>query len=165
VHYDAVDHLAPALRVDPDLIAAATAAAGDVLRRHGEDLASAEPTQGWMHPGWMSRRLVVRVGLIPGDTGLRKEAQVAAVLSPAIGYPDIVEVGLQEVREYLVTRRLPGMSLSTAWPTLSSTATRRPSSGETNCSRGPERWRSMAERDVPSSTSSTAIHHEVDECA
>jgi aminoglycoside phosphotransferase len=52
-------------------------------------------------------------------TDLLREAHVAAALPTTVGYPEIVDVGVLGGHEYLLTGRIPGISVSRAWPTLS----------------------------------------------
>jgi scyllo-inosamine 4-kinase len=113
-----MDRLGPELREDQALLAHVAAIAASVLRRHGDDPDAAVPTGGWVNPGWMSDRLVARVGLVPGRMDLRREAHVAAVLPTTVGYPEVVDVGVLDGHEYLLTRRISGTNLSSAWPTL-----------------------------------------------
>jgi scyllo-inosamine 4-kinase len=113
-----MDPLAPELRQDPVLLAHIAEVAASVLRTHGDDLQECGPTGGWVHPGWMSDRFVIRVGLVPGKTDLRREARIAATLPAEVGYPEVVESGVLHGHEYMVTRRIAGTSVSSAWPTL-----------------------------------------------
>lgn len=56
---------------------------------------------------------------INGPVGrLEHEARVAARLAPEALYPDVVAVGRDGEHDWLITRRVPGIVLSAAWPWL-----------------------------------------------
>ena len=112
------DDLDPELRANPALLGRVRAVAAKVLRDHGDDLGTARPTDGWVNPGWVSDRYVVRVSLVPDRSRLHREAAIGGSVPSAVGYPEIVDVGVVEGHEYLVTRRIEGTNLSQAWDIL-----------------------------------------------
>jgi aminoglycoside phosphotransferase (APT) family kinase protein len=116
-----VDRLGTELREDEALLGRVRAVAAAVLSQHGDDLTLAHPTNGWVNPGWISNRYVVRVGLVPAQRRLHREAAVGDALPPAVGYPEVVAVGALDGHEYLLTRRVQGTNLSEAWSTLTPT--------------------------------------------
>jgi len=113
-----IDRLDPALRHDQALVEHARTVAAEVLSRLGSDFEEAEPTGGWVNPGWTLDRYVIRVSLLPDDSSLQREAALAGALPPEVGYPEILDVGVLAGHEYVVTRRLPGANLAEVWPRL-----------------------------------------------
>lgn len=111
-------HLAPALRTDPDRLRRVERIATGILRRLGDDPSAATPTSGWVNPGWWTTRHVVRVSLTPGCDDLRREAAVAGALPPDVGYPPVVDHGIEDGHAYLVTRRIDAVNLRSVWPDL-----------------------------------------------
>ncbi len=67
---------------------------------------------------WMTPTHVVRVNR-SHDSRLAREAAVAAVLPPEVGYPAIVAHGGRPGEDWLVLERVPGRPLAHCWPTLS----------------------------------------------
>ncbi|MFP5579958.1 MAG: phosphotransferase family protein [Acidimicrobiia bacterium] len=116
-----IDGLDPEIRKDEALLGRVRAVAVAVLSRHGDDLALAQPTNGWVNPGWLTDRHAVRVGLVPAQRRLHREAAVGRALPAEVGYPEIVEVGVIDGHEYLLTRRIEGTDLAAVWATLTPT--------------------------------------------
>lgn len=67
---------------------------------------------------WMTPTHVVRVNR-SHDRRLAREAAVAAVLPPEVGYPTIVAHGGRAGEDWLVVERVPGRPLAHCWPTMS----------------------------------------------
>ena len=67
---------------------------------------------------WYCGPYVMRISATPGTRRLEYETEVAALLPPEVGYPDIVKYGQADFGEWLITRRVPGQVLSRAWPTM-----------------------------------------------
>lgn len=115
------DGLDPELRNDEALLGRVRTVAVAALSRHGDDLSLAQPTNGWVNPGWLTDRHVVRVGLVPNQRRLHWEAAVGRAIPPEVGYPEIVDVGVIDGHEYLLTRRIQGTDLAAVWTTLTPT--------------------------------------------
>jgi aminoglycoside phosphotransferase (APT) family kinase protein len=73
---------------------------------------------------WLTDTHSVRVNRHP-DNRLNREALIAAVLPPEVGYPTIVANGGVRGQDWLVQERRPGRPLAHAWPTLSQEQRRR----------------------------------------
>jgi scyllo-inosamine 4-kinase len=67
---------------------------------------------------WMTSTHVVRVNR-SHDSRLAREAAVAAVLPPEVGYPRIVAHGGRPGEDWLVLERVPGRPLAHRWPDMS----------------------------------------------
>jgi scyllo-inosamine 4-kinase len=66
---------------------------------------------------WIAGGLVVRVAA-PGDGDLLREARLATFLPLKVGYPPVVECGVTEGHAWVLSREVPGVNLSEAWPAL-----------------------------------------------
>ncbi|MFP5256109.1 MAG: phosphotransferase family protein [Acidimicrobiia bacterium] len=66
---------------------------------------------------WLTPTHVVRVNR-SHDSRLAREAAVAAVLPPEVGYPRIVAHGGRAGEDWLVVERVPGRPLAHCWPTM-----------------------------------------------
>jgi aminoglycoside phosphotransferase (APT) family kinase protein len=66
---------------------------------------------------WIGRDVVVRVNA-RGDGSLRREAAIAARVPAAVRYPAIVARGAEADCDWMVTRRVAGIPLGAAWPSL-----------------------------------------------
>ena len=67
---------------------------------------------------WLSATHAVRVNRHPSNR-LYREALVAAVLPPEVGYPTVVAHGGASGQDWLVSERRPGTPLAHCWPDLS----------------------------------------------
>ncbi len=67
---------------------------------------------------WLTPTHAVRVNRHPSNR-LYREALVAAVLPPQVGYPTVVAHGGNQGEDWLVLERVPGAPLAHEWPDLS----------------------------------------------
>ena len=75
--------------------------------------------ESYSHSAWMTDEVVVRYRII-GPTGrLTHEAAVAACLPAGALYPEVIASGCSDRDDWLVTARVPGVSLLEAWPGMS----------------------------------------------
>src|SRR4051812_1847813 len=96
--------------------------AAQALQRSGLDVQAAGPLErasSITNEVWYAGPWVVRVNARPRRGNLRHEAEVARLLPPEVGYPEVVAHGEDEGAEWLIHRRIPGVVLSMAWPALS----------------------------------------------
>src|SRR5436190_3134803 len=68
---------------------------------------------------WYAGNWVVRVNTRERRGNLKHEAEIAVLLPPEIGYPEVVSYGSNESAEWLVHRRVAGDVLSRVWPRMS----------------------------------------------
>jgi aminoglycoside phosphotransferase (APT) family kinase protein len=92
--------------------------AEEVLSSRGVDFASAVLARGWTNATWLAGELVVRVAPSAGPADLLREAGLAACLPVQVGYPDVIDAGVLDCHEWVLTRRLLSQSLSDVWSTL-----------------------------------------------
>jgi aminoglycoside phosphotransferase len=67
---------------------------------------------------WVGRDVVLRLNA-RGDGSLRREAAIAARVPDAVRYPAILASGAEADLDWMVTRRVAGVALGAAWPSLS----------------------------------------------
>ncbi|MEU9335362.1 phosphotransferase [Streptomyces sp. NPDC048290] len=89
-----------------------------VLRGRGADIRTAEPGRGWTNATWLAEDLVVRVARRAGAADLLREERLLRLLPPGTGCPAVVDSGVLEGHEWVLTRRVPGRNLEEVWPTL-----------------------------------------------
>jgi scyllo-inosamine 4-kinase len=77
-----------------------------------------EPASSVTNEVWLTPTHSVRINRHPTNR-LYREALIAEVLPPAVGYPTIVAHGGGHGEDWLVQERLPGRPLAHAWPTMS----------------------------------------------
>lgn len=94
------------------------AIAASIFARHGVDFATVRRAGGWTNAVWLADGLVLRLSTTKENTSLLREARLAALFSPAVGYPTIVETGTTDGFAWTLTVRLPGRSLGEAWAGL-----------------------------------------------
>ena len=96
--------------------------AAQALQRAGLDVQRAGPLErasSITNEVWYAGPWVVRVNARPRRGNLLHESQVAELLPPEVGYPEVIAFGEDATAEWLVHRRVPGVVLSVAWPSLS----------------------------------------------
>jgi aminoglycoside phosphotransferase (APT) family kinase protein len=92
--------------------------AEEVISGRGVDFAAAVPAKAWSNATWLVGEFVIRVAPTAGPADLLREAGLAAFLPVQVGYPDIIDAGVLNGHEWVLTRRIPGHSLSDVWSTL-----------------------------------------------
>lgn len=92
-----------------------TSIAAGIFARHGIDFATVRRAGGWTNMVWLADDLVLRLAVQAGSDSLLREARLAALLPPAVGYPPIVETGVTGGLAWTLARRLPGENLEQAW--------------------------------------------------
>ncbi|MCB1031175.1 MAG: phosphotransferase [Acidimicrobiales bacterium] len=80
----------------------------------GEDLTRVDSVTNEV---WVTPDYVVRVNRDP-SLRLHREAVLSQILPEEVGYPPLVQHGGEIGNDWLVLRRLPGITLSRAWPDL-----------------------------------------------
>jgi hypothetical protein len=97
---------------------ALTPRAQQILRTLGLPFASLEPAESYSSAVWLTRDYVLHYHINGPPGRLEHEARVAARLPPEALYPEVIAVGRDGEHDWLVTRRVPGIVLSAAWPWL-----------------------------------------------
>jgi hypothetical protein len=95
-----------------------TPVAGAILRDLGLSDAHMEPVESYSHAVWLTAEHVVHYHVIGPVGRLEHEARVARRLPPEALYPEVIAVGRKGEHDWLVTRRVPGVPLSAAWPRM-----------------------------------------------
>lgn len=89
-----------------------------LLIMHGSDPKRASrPEHGWANEVWLGETAAVRIKRAV-DGGLAREVAIATALPSDVGYPRVLGLGATDGLEWMVTERLPGENLKSAWPTL-----------------------------------------------
>jgi aminoglycoside phosphotransferase (APT) family kinase protein len=95
-----------------------TPRASQILRALGLPASSLEPVESYSNIVWLSGDYVMHYHTIGPVGRLEHEARVARRLAPEALYPEVIAVGRDGEHDWLVTRRVPGIALSAAWPWL-----------------------------------------------
>lgn len=96
--------------------------AEEILRTHGADLSNAQRGRGWTNTTWLTDELVIRVATEPGAADLLREERLVKLLPAEVGYPTIIDSGVCQGHEWVLTRRVVGENLEEVWPLLDHTA-------------------------------------------
>jgi aminoglycoside phosphotransferase len=114
-----MDQTVPAdRRRDPAAVGRLATCAAQILARHGGDFARARRAGGYSNLTWLADGLAVRIAAEAGPGDLLREAKLAALLPPEVGYPRLIASGVLEGHEWLLAEEAPGMNLGAAWPAL-----------------------------------------------
>jgi hypothetical protein len=79
--------------LDRELIDSLQAIAVSIFARHGVDFATVQRAGGWTNAVWLAPDLVLRLSTTKGNQSLLREARLAALFPPALGYPALLETG------------------------------------------------------------------------
>ncbi len=98
------------------------AIAAAIFARHGVDFAAVQRAGGWTNAVWLADGLVLRLAAgkeqAADDSPLLREARLAALFGPAVGYPPLVDAGTIAGYAWTLAARMPGRSLGEAWAGL-----------------------------------------------
>lgn len=97
---------------------AAIARAEAVLHRFGTSAEAAENPRSASNDIWLVSGFCLRMSRRSGPDTLFDEARLAAALPPEVGYPEILATGVEAGYQWVLSRRLPGLNLWDAWPTM-----------------------------------------------
>jgi len=87
-----------------------------LLRGLGLSDTPIEPVESYSNAVWLTAEHVVHYHIIGSVGRLEHEARVAQRLPVEALYPKVIAVGRQGEHDWLVTKRVPGVPLSAAWP-------------------------------------------------
>jgi scyllo-inosamine 4-kinase len=103
---------------DPAMLAKLRGIAAGIFARHRVDFATAQRAGGWSNATWLGGGLALRISVEPGAGDILREARLASLLPPEVGYPPIVETGVNEGHEWALAQEAPGQNLAELWPLL-----------------------------------------------
>jgi scyllo-inosamine 4-kinase len=103
---------------DPARIAQCARIAARIFERHRVDWATAQREGGWSNATWSAEGLVLRIAVEAGTQRMVREARLASLLPPEVGYPPVVEMGVTEGLEWMLAERVAGHNLGAVWPAL-----------------------------------------------
>jgi len=93
--------------------------AAGIFARHGVDFAAARRAGGWTNATWLAGGLALRLALRQGNDKIRREARLAALLPPEVGYPITIETGVTGGYEWSLSEEVHGACLGEIWESLS----------------------------------------------
>lgn len=103
---------------DPETNQRLRAIAASIFARRGVDFGAARRAGGWTNATWLAGRFALRLAVQQGQEKIRREAQLASLLPPEVGYPQVVETGVTDGYEWSLSREIPGVNLGEAWREL-----------------------------------------------
>jgi aminoglycoside phosphotransferase (APT) family kinase protein len=92
--------------------------AAGIYARHGVDFATANRAGGWSNITWLAGGLALRLSTRQGNDRILREAKLASILPPEVGYPPILETGVTGGYEWSLSKEIPGKNLGHVWPNL-----------------------------------------------
>jgi phosphotransferase family enzyme len=87
-----------------------------LLRNLGLSDSGIEPVESYSHAVWLTAEHAVKYHIIGSVGRLEHEARVAERLPAEALFPEVIAVGREGEHDWLVTKRVPGVPLSAAWP-------------------------------------------------
>lgn len=69
---------------------------------------------------WFVGDVVLRMSARPGRSNLLTEVRLVGALPASVGYPSVVDSGIEDGHEWMATERLPGHNLGASWKRLNS---------------------------------------------
>jgi len=95
-----------------------TPRAQQILRTLGLPFASLEPAESYSSAVWLTRDYVLQLPHKRATRPPRARGPCCSAIAPGAPYPEVIAVGRDGEYDWLVTRRVPGIVLSAAWPWL-----------------------------------------------
>jgi len=92
--------------------------AAGIFARHEVDFRAARRAGGWSNATWLAGGLALRIAIAPGTEDIRREAALAPLLPLEVGYPAIIETGVEEGYEWALAQEAPGRNLGDVWPSM-----------------------------------------------
>jgi len=92
--------------------------AENIFNRYGVDFAAANRAGGGTNATWLAGGLALRLAVERGRVSIRREAQLAALFPPEVGYPPVLETGETDGYEWSLSKEIPGRNLGEIWPAL-----------------------------------------------
>lgn len=92
------------------------AVAAAIFARFGVDFSTVQRAGGWTNAVWLAERVVLRLSTGPGNENLAREARLAALFGPAVGYPAMIATGKTEGLSWSLAAawREPGVGVGRA---------------------------------------------------
>ena len=87
----------------------------NLFAAHGNAEEPVRLSGGWTNHVFAAGDMVLRCTEDMQSGRLLREAQLARVLPPQVGYPEIIDSGCTENLIWTLCRRIPGMNLEDAW--------------------------------------------------
>ncbi len=103
---------------DSELIRHLKSIAEGIFHRYGINFKDAKRAGGWSNATWLADGLALRLSVQQGKEDIRREAKLALLLPPEVGYPPILETGVTDGYEWSLSKKIPGNNLGEIWPTL-----------------------------------------------
>jgi aminoglycoside phosphotransferase (APT) family kinase protein len=103
---------------DPQTLDHLRKIASGIFAKHDIDFATAKRAGGWTNLTWLAGGLVLRLAARPGQDKIQREARLAALLPPEVGFPPILETGINEGYEWSLSREIPSRNLGEVWNDL-----------------------------------------------
>ena len=101
-----------------EMVARLEKIAAAVFARYDVDFSCARRAGGYTNAVWLAGGLVLRLSVRPGNDKIRREARLAALLPPEVGYPTLVETGETDGHEWSLAREIAGHNLGESWQGL-----------------------------------------------
>ncbi|MGV9884677.1 phosphotransferase family protein [Streptomyces sp. NPDC003006] len=92
--------------------------AAEVFQRHGIDFSQTRRAGGRTNATWLGGGLAVRVAGAAGSGDLSREAELATVLPPEVGYPRVLATGTTRGFQWVAGTEIAAGSLDDAWSAL-----------------------------------------------
>jgi len=92
--------------------------ASEIFEQHRLKFETAERAGGWTNAVWYNGDFVLRLSLMKDSDRIRREVELAGLLSQSVGYPTIIATGVMQGYEWSFSNRIPGKNLSDVWDNL-----------------------------------------------
>ncbi|MGW1680665.1 phosphotransferase family protein [Saccharopolyspora sp. NPDC002376] len=96
--------------------------AAEIFGEHGVDFCGAQRGRGWTNHTWLADDVVIRVATEPGTGDLLRELKLVELLPEEVGYPAVLDAGVRDGHEWVLTRRVVGENLDEIWSSLDDAA-------------------------------------------
>jgi scyllo-inosamine 4-kinase len=105
-------------QLDREVMDDLQAIAASIFAHHGVDFSTVRRAEGWTNAVWLAAGLVLRLSTTRENETLLREARLASLFPPEVGYPTILETGKTAGFAWSLAMRAPGRNLGEAWAGL-----------------------------------------------
>jgi aminoglycoside phosphotransferase (APT) family kinase protein len=103
---------------DPQTLDRLRKIASDIFAKHGIDFTSVQRAGGWTNLTWLAGGMALRLAARPGQDKIQREARLAVLLPPEVGFPLVLETGVIDGYEWSLSQEIPGRNLGEVWNDL-----------------------------------------------
>ena len=93
--------------------------AAKIFQQYGLRYETAERAGGWTNAVWLNGDFALRLSKEQSSDKIRREIERSKTFPLSVGYPKNIAVGVTDGHEWSLSKRIPGIVLSSVWDSFS----------------------------------------------